>query len=171
MNRNKIRHKILRILMENYKEVDAKYGDGDGMGFIAPIDEHRLSIPVKEIIKRLKISNDDYETAITQAFRDKTVKHDETNDMEDCLVMAENTRIYYNERTYLKRINFKESHPLLYDICLIAFGAAFSTFITIVGGSLQGKDHQEQDKINLRQDSTINSLKSLLHAIEKKDSI
>lgn len=156
--------------MENYKAVDEKYGDG--MGFIAPMDEYRLSIPVKDIVERLKISYEDYETVITQALRDKTVKPDENNDMEDCLVMAENTRLFYNEKTYLKRISLKENNPLLYDAILILLAALVSIITTIgVGEWQRKKDLSDQDKINLRQDSTINNLKNLLNSIQVKDTL
>lgn len=168
MNRNKIRHKILRLLIENYNEVNEKYGDGQG--FISPEDEHRISIPVNTIIERLKMSYQDFDRVITKALKDKALKYDTTHDFEECITLAENTRLFYNEEMYLnQKSNWKEKHPFLYDIILILVTAFISVITTLSVAKFQRvKEQDEQNKIDIRQDSLINKLADSLKVIQMK---
>lgn len=171
MNRNRIRHKILKILVENYRYADEKYGDGQG--FFLPQDEYRLAVSVTDIINLLKISYKDYEQSITKAIRDKSVKYDTTIETEDCLTIAENTFLYYNERTYLNQKNqWKEKYPFLYDVILILTASSVSVITTITISKFQNqKEQKEQDEINSRQDSVIRSIENSIKSVQIKDSI
>lgn len=171
MNRNKIRHKILRMLVENYRDVDEKYGEGQG--FFLPSEQHRLGIPINTIVEKLNISHQDYDEAITKAFRDHAVQHDKTNDVEDCITIAENTFLYYNERIYLnQKSQWKEKYPLLYDLIIIIVTAIISIIATVLISKYQRhKDQEEQNQINMRQDSIIKTLQNSLKEINTKEPI
>lgn len=171
MNRNKIRHKILKMLVDNYQEVDEKYGEGQG--FFLPSEEHRLGIPINTIVEKLKIPYHDYDQAVTKAYRDKTVKRDDTNDVEECLTIAENTFLYYYERIYLnQKSQWKEKYPLLYDLIIIIVTAIISIITTVLISKYQRqKDQEEQNQTNMRQDSIIKTLQNALKEINTKEPI
>ena len=159
------------MLVENFRYVDDKYGEGQG--FILPQDEHRLGIPINTIIERLGISYQDYDQSITKAIRDKAIKYDPTNDTEDCLTIAENTFLFYNERTYLNQKNqWREKYPFLYDVALIVIASFVSIIATILISKFQNqKEQKEQIEVNNRQDSVIQSLQNTIKSIQVKDSI
>ena len=168
MNRNKIRHKILRLLVENYNAVQEKYGDGDG--FIFPMDEDKIPIPVNTIIDRLKLSYKDFDTVITKAIRDKSLKYDDTNEVEQCITLAENSLLFYKERFYLnQKSEWKDRNPFAYQIIIILITAFVSIITTLSIAKFERRtESREQNKIDTHQDSLINNLIDSLQLIHKR---
>ncbi len=165
MDRNKIRHKILGILVENYRQIEQKFGEY--AGFIAPMYEEYLLVPVSTITKQLKISYEDFEKVATKASKDKTIKFDENAEGE-CVTLGENTFLFYNEEIYLnQKDKWKDKHPFLYDIILILVTAFISVVTTLAVAKLQyTKEQEEQVQINNRQDSPINKLTNSIKVIQ-----
>lgn len=167
MNRNKIRHKILRLLVENFNAVKEKYGDGDG--FIFPMYEDKIPIPVNIIMDRLKISYNDFDNVITKSIRDEALKYDDTNDAQQCITLAENTLLLYKEKFYLnQKSEWKDRNPFAYQIIIILITAFVSVLTTLSIAKFQRRTQsREQSKIDIRQDSLINKLIDSLKVLHK----
>ena len=170
MNRDKIRHKILKIIVDNYYEVEAKHGDG--FGSVDPMWESELDVPVSLIVAKLKISYRDFDTVLSQAIRDKAIKYGTSDETQDCLTIASNTFLYYNERIYLnKGPKFKEKYPFVYDLIVIIITAAVSIATTLFVSRFQReKDQDFQAKKNAQQDSIITELKKTIITYKQQDS-
>lgn len=157
MNKNKLRHEVLKLLVENYNTVLAKYGENDDS--LPPMYYEKKKIPINLILESTKVSYADLKQASTKAIRDKAYKFTENKEHEECCNIAENTFYYYDEDIYLKeskwyqRDIWKTTWPLL-------FAGVISLITTLLVQSIKKKEYKtEQNKIDKRQDSLINELK------------
>ncbi|MEO6869221.1 MAG: hypothetical protein ABI168_06230 [Ginsengibacter sp.] len=165
MNKNKVRHKVLRLLVENYEILLDKYGENGN--FLPPMYSDNVKIPINLILESAKVSYADLKQASTKAIKDKAYKFTENKEHEECCDIAKNTFLYYNEDIYLKQSKWYQ-RDIWKKIWLLLFAGFISLITTLVVQWINKKEYKtEQNKIDKRQDSLINELKDSINFIKK----
>jgi hypothetical protein len=124
MNNNKIRHKTLKTLVEKYKIIEKTYGEN---GWLSPMYEKKLQIPISEIIDKLNISWDSFDAAYSKALKEKSYECVENDNHVHCCTIWENTFLHYNEKKYLK-----ENSESRYKIWSPILGAIVGSIFTLL---------------------------------------
>ena len=98
MNKNRIRHKALGLLVNNLKTVKEKYGAAP------PIDIYHTYIPLKDALTIIKVDEHQFRTKCVKAVMDESMKYVDNYDGIECIAIAKNTLLFYHEQKYLKDI-------------------------------------------------------------------
>ena len=156
---NKIRHQVLKILIDNAYEMEVKYGSP----YLEPMDKHLFEIEKSDIMEKLNITYRELEEASTRAYSDKaykTVYIDQDHSTES-MILGENGRIFYNEKTYQREGQyFFHKEDFWKAIILGLIATIISVVINYFVKDSQGKD------IKARQAKT-DSLTTVIKTLKK----